>query len=175
MARQKLEKAGSDGSQHRPVCQAIVRFRSCAKNGFRTNGKPPPLASRPDSMITLNCPRICVALSASWYPSMPGMLMSVIRISIRRSPESFSKASFPLAAVITSHPRSSSMDAVTSPTSVSSSTTRTTRDKWQLPKQHLAIIQRLGVLGCSRRSCPSRSVRASSHTCAGGACFTSSL
>ena len=65
MARQKLEKAGSDGSQHRPVCQAIVRLRSCAKNGFRTNGKPPPLASRPDSMITLNCPRIRVALSAS--------------------------------------------------------------------------------------------------------------
>ena len=146
MVRQKLEKAGSDGSQHRPVCQAIVRLRSYAKNGFRTNGKPPPLASRPDSMITLNCPHICVALSASWYPSMPGMLMSVIRISIRRSPESFSKASFPLVAVITSHPKSSSMDAVTSRTSGSSSTTRTMRDNGNSQDSTWQLFNGLGFL-----------------------------
>ena len=40
------------------------------------------------------------------------MLLIRIPLGRRQVPESFSKASFPLAAVITSHPRSSSMDAV---------------------------------------------------------------
>ena len=48
--------------------------------------------------ITLNCPHIRVALSASSYPHMPGMLMSVIRISIRRLTANKSKAKRAIAS-----------------------------------------------------------------------------
>jgi hypothetical protein len=70
-------------------------------------------------MITLNCPRSRVAFSASSYPSMPGIVNAVIRISIRWSPEVFLKHQ-----LITSHPSSSSIEAVISRTSSSSSTNK---------------------------------------------------
>ena len=115
--------------QQRPVVFFIVSARLRCKKGFRIRGKPQPCLSRPDSTMTFNFLRVRTAAAANSHPSMPGILMSVIKTSIRLSVESFSKASSAPLAVTTSHPRSCSMASVTSSTSGSSSTTSTTRAK----------------------------------------------
>jgi hypothetical protein len=57
--------------QQSPVCCAIACLRSCAKNGFRTSGRPLPSCSRPDSTITLKPSRIYFAFRPVSYPGIP--------------------------------------------------------------------------------------------------------
>ena len=111
------------------------------------------LASRPDSMITLNCPRIRVGPFGQFVPAHAGHVNVGDQDFNSAVAGKFFQSIVSSSAVIT---KVIEHGAVTSRTSGSSSTTRTTRDKWQLPKQHLAIIQRLGVLGCSAGRVPSR-------------------
>lgn len=137
--------------QHRPVVCCIVYSKSLAEKGFRIIGKPSRRRSRPDNCRIFNSGRIRTANSTSSCPSMPGMLMSVIRTDIWSLCFKRSNASLPLEARIVSQPRSSSMSATTSSTFGSSSTTSTVR--------LIAVLFSRSTLCGSTRTLSGRSLR----------------
>jgi hypothetical protein len=105
----------------------MTRPSSGCENGLRSNGKPRPSLSRPDTRRTRNLGRKSLARSANSRPDRPGMFTSANSISMPSSLANCPRASVAERAVSVSHPSSSSIEAISSRVRGSSSATMTRR------------------------------------------------